>query len=651
MARSVILGNGRLTVGLNENGLVHDFYYPYVGLENLTTARSVHHKIGVWVDGQFSWTDDNVWQSSADFSSDALVSDIILRHPELQIMLKLNDFVDQETDSFCRIITIHNEGDQHRSIRLFMHQVFEISRAGRADTALYVPDEHYILDYKGRCTLLISGQGHDGSTFDEYAVGNYGIEGKLGTFKDAEDGSLSGHPVEHGGVDSVIRFSMELEPHSSQAIDYWIIASDTQFNAEAINKQLKRGLTDRLANNRRYWEQWLNTGAKRLERVSPEYKAMINKSLMVIKAHSDDRGGIIASCDSSIYNYGRDYYSYVWPRDGAYAMWPLIRLGYTEEPKAFFRFCKDIITPSGYLMHKYQPDRAIGSTWHPLIHNKRQELAIQEDETAIIIVMLGEFHHDSQDDEFTLEMYNTFVVPATNFLCGFIDEATGLPHASYDLWEEKFLCSTYTAAMVYRALIVSADFADKFGTADQASNWRETAESLLERRRTFINPDGGGYRKGFLLAEDGSLDFDNTLDLSSLYGVITFGFHTDDDKQNIVNAMSEVEHRLFNQSPSGGSPRYEGDNYFRINNKYAGNPWIISSLWLAQFYIRYRRFDEARTIISWCHGKALASGVMPEQINPENGQPLSVTPLVWSHAEYINTVLDISHVQEQSESD
>ena len=36
-------------VGLNENGLVHDFYYPYVGLENLTTARSMQHKIGVWV--------------------------------------------------------------------------------------------------------------------------------------------------------------------------------------------------------------------------------------------------------------------------------------------------------------------------------------------------------------------------------------------------------------------------------------------------------------------------------------------------------------------------------------------------------------------------------------------------------------------------
>lgn len=647
MARSVILGNGRLTVGLNEKGLVHDFYYPYVGLDNLTTARSVHHKIGVWVDGAFSWTDDQVWQCSVDFSSEALISNVTLHNPDLGVTLKLQDFVDYEVDAFCRIITVENNRDQQRTIRLFMHQVFEISRAGRADTALYVPEEHYILDYKGRCSLLIAGKQHNGQDFDEYAVGSYGIEGKQGTFRDAEDGTLSGHNVEHGGVDSVIRFSLDIEANSSQAADYWIVAADSQLNSENVHAILKSGLQQRLELNQRYWEKWLATGADRLQHVSADYQAMVNKSLMVIKAHTDDRGGIIASCDSSIYNYGRDYYSYVWPRDGAYAIWPLIRLGYTEEPKAFFRFCKDILTDSGYLMHKYQPDRAIGSTWHPLLHNNRKELAIQEDETAIVIVMLGEFHHDSKDDAFTKEMFSSFVVPATNFLCSFVDDVTGLPHASYDLWEEKFLCSTYTAATVYRAMLTAADFADKFGTAEQASLWRESAADLLERRETFVNPDRPGYRKGFLLEGDGSLSFDNTLDVSSLYGIITFGYCKDEDKHHIRDAVGEIEKVLLNQSPSGGSPRYEGDNYFRTSDEYQGNPWIIITLWMAQFYVRYRRFEEANEIIKWASSKALASGVLPEQVHPGTGAPLSVTPLVWSHAEYINTVLDISHVQVQ----
>ncbi len=67
----------------------------------------------------------------------------------------------------------------------------QIGRDGREDTALYVPNENYILDYKGRSCLLIYGQDGNGQSFDQFAVGNYGIEGKEGTFRDAEDGELS----------------------------------------------------------------------------------------------------------------------------------------------------------------------------------------------------------------------------------------------------------------------------------------------------------------------------------------------------------------------------------------------------------------------------------------------------------------------------
>ena len=69
-----MLGNGSLTVGINEQGLVHDFYYPYVGLDNLNTSRSMHHMIGVWIDGDFTWVDDGSWETTVDFESEALVS-------------------------------------------------------------------------------------------------------------------------------------------------------------------------------------------------------------------------------------------------------------------------------------------------------------------------------------------------------------------------------------------------------------------------------------------------------------------------------------------------------------------------------------------------------------------------------------------------
>src|ERR1700757_864208 len=94
VGRPVVLSNGQIFVGLDENGLVHDFYYPYVGLENLTNARSSQHKLGVWVDGQFRWTDDGSWEVQVDFELDALISNIKLHSRDLGISLLLQDYID-----------------------------------------------------------------------------------------------------------------------------------------------------------------------------------------------------------------------------------------------------------------------------------------------------------------------------------------------------------------------------------------------------------------------------------------------------------------------------------------------------------------------------------------------------------------------------
>ncbi len=642
MGRPVMLGNGSLTVGLNEQGLVHDFYYPYVGLDNLTTARSVHHKIGVWVNGIFSWIDDDGWDISVNFESDALVSAIRAQNDSLQVELLFEDFVDSAYNAFCRRIVITNQADSDQDIRIFMHQVFQISRGGRADTALFVPDENYILDYKGRCCLLIYGQKQSGEVYDQFAIGNYGIEGKEGTFRDAEDGELSGSAVEHGGVDSVIRFNTPLQAGQNTVIEYWIVAADSQYRAEEIHHQIKKeGLDRRLDSTRHYWNMWLSIGANRLHKVDKQYLEITKKSLMVIKSHIDKRGGVIASCDSSIYNYGRDYYSYVWPRDGAYAIWPLIRLGFVDEAKKFFEFCRDILAPEGFLMHKYQPDRAIGSTWHPLLHGKRKELAIQEDETAIVIYMLGEYFEQSQDEDFVRGLYNTLIQPAANFMANFIDEQTKLPHASYDLWEEKFLTNTYTAATVYQALLVAADFADKFEYPDDGLRWQQVADEILANASVFYDSDVHRYRKGFLLADDHSLSFDNTLDVSSLYGVMMFGLHTG-EPDPIHQTVAQIENILLDQSPSGGSPRYEYDHYFETKQPYLGNPWFVTTLWLAQYYVRANDINKARKYVDWTLAHTLPSGVLAEQVNPTDGSPISVTPLVWSHAELVNTILDLA---------
>ena len=119
MARTVILGNSELTVGLDENGLVHDFYYPYVGLENLTTARIKPHHIGVWVDGKFSWLNDGKWKINVNFEDTALVSVIKAENKELSVSLEFSDFVDSSFNAFIRTIKITNNSADSHDIRIF----------------------------------------------------------------------------------------------------------------------------------------------------------------------------------------------------------------------------------------------------------------------------------------------------------------------------------------------------------------------------------------------------------------------------------------------------------------------------------------------------------------------------------------------------
>lgn len=637
-----MLSNGQLMVGLNEHGLVHDFYYPYVGLDNLTTARSVHHKIGIWVDGIFSWIDDGSWETKVGLESDALFANSKMNSRALNICIDTIDFVDPSSNGFIRRLKVSNLSAHKRDIRLFMHQVFEISSGGRGDTAMYVPDANYILDYKGRCALLVCGrQQRNGALFDQYSVGNYGIEGKEGTYKDAEDGILSGNSVEHGGVDSVFSFAFEINPSATEQVDYWIIASGSQYECEEIHdRYLKEGIDHVEESARDWWKQWIGIGANRLHGISPELLPQVKKSLMTIKAHTDKRGGILASGDSSIFNYGRDYYCYCWPRDGAYAMWPLIRLGYTEEPKKFFEFCRDTLSKQGYLMHKYQPDQAIGSTWHPLVHQNRKELAIQEDETASVINMLGEYLDYTKDEDFVRSLYTTLIQPAANFMAEFIDEETTLPHASYDLWEEKFLTNTYSVATVIGALKRASQLAENFHFPDDAVKWESAYKMISGGLTLLFDPERKSYRKGLILEPDGSLNFDNTIDTSSLFGMLMYS-DVDLNSEEVKGSLHALENSLMNQGPIGGVIRYENDNYMRKDTSFAPNPWFVCSLWLAQMYILLGKIQEAKNLLAWSLKYTLEGGIMSEQINPETGQPLGVAPLVWSHAELINTSLDL----------
>lgn len=643
MARPLVFSNGELHVGLNTFGLVHDFYYPYVGLENHSAGDKLRHKVGVYVEGALSWLDDDpAWQFTFKYGHSALVGHTRARNEQLGIILELEDCVDAEMSVFIRNIHVVNTHDRPREIKLYMHQAFAIGDSrSSTDTAQFLPDSDAILHYRGRRAFVVSGN-HGAKAFDQYTIGLFGIEGHEGSYRDAEDGELTRNPVEHGRVDSIIGYTLQVKAHSSERVNYWVTAGMSTREALYIHKTVQDdGIYKRLHTTIKWWHNWLEPAFGRIDDIPRHHRLPYLNSLMVMKAHMDKRGAIIASTDSSMLNYSRDAYAYSWPRDGAYAVWPLIRLGYKDEPYRFFEFCRRGLHPSGYLSHKYLADGSIGSSWHPYQHGETVAPPIQEDETAGVLFVFNQFYQTRKDASLIKDFYASMVVPMANFLAEYVDPAIGLPKPSYDLWEEHFQTTTYTTAVTYGGLIAASELAVVAGDQDNAVKWRTAAEDIQVAAKKYLyDRERSMFYKG-LTVDHGVIYPDVTLDMSAMYGVFMYGLF-DMDGMEMTNTLRAIK-KLFKQTADNpGLPRYENDPYRRTNDNVSGNWWPITTLWYAQYMIEQGNTDYAWKTLDWVLAGALPSGMISEQLNPTNGQYISPAPLTWSHAEYISTLLDIT---------
>ncbi|MEO6109948.1 MAG: glycoside hydrolase family 15 protein [Candidatus Saccharimonadales bacterium] len=643
MARPIVLGNGELHVGLNKYGLVHDFYYPYVGFENHAAGANLRHRVGVYVYGVLSWLDDEGdWAFKFGYPHTSLIGHTFAKNEKLNIIIEFDDCVDAEVSLFMRNIHVINLADTAREIKLFMYQAFAIGDSrSNTDTAQWLPDSDAILHYRGRRAFIISGS-HEGKVFDQHTIGIFGDVDHEGSYKDAEDGLLGNNAVEHGRVDSILGFTLQVAAQSSERVHYWVACGMSTREALYIHKQVKQdGFAKRLHDTASWWHEWLKPAINLAHKVPKEHQDLFLHSVMIMKSQMDKRGAVIASTDSTMLNYSKDAYAYSWPRDGAYTMWPMIRMGYFDEPYRFFEFCKRGLHPGGFLMHKYRADGALGSSWHPYVHEDGTVAApIQEDETALVIFMFSQFAHTNKDKNLIKDFYVSMIKPMAEFLVGYIDEVTGLPKPSYDLWEEVFLTTTYTTSVTYGALLAASELAGEAGDEESAVKWRSAAGDIQQAAHKYLfNEERQVFYKG-LIVKNGEVIKDAVIDTSAIFGVFMFGLF-DLNGPEMKASITTMKERFHVLDDEPGLPRYEDDNYRRGDETVTGNWWYITTLWLAQYELEQDNMKEVFYILNWIKDHAMSTGMLGEQINPLNDSLVSPAPLTWSHAEYLSTMLDV----------
>jgi GH15 family glucan-1,4-alpha-glucosidase len=361
---------------------------------------------------------------------------------------------------------------------------------------------------------------------------------------------------------------------------------------------------------------------------------------MIIKSQIDIRGAIMASTDTSLLNYSRDAYAYCWPRDGGFVVWPLMRLGYQDEAQHFFAFCKKGMHPDGYLMHKYRADGALGSSWHPYIHDDIVAHPIQEDETALVVYIFSEFFSMFPSEQLIKDYYQTMIIPMVDFMLSYIDSRTGLPRPSYDLWEEDFITTTYTTSVVRAALAGAADVAETVGDKNNAVLWKTAADDMAEAAKNHLYNSERNFFYHGLNVRGKDVEKSARLDTSALFGAYIFGLF-DPASEEIIKSIETLRASFIQYPAQPGIPRYENDNYRREHPEIQGNWWYISSLWHAQYMLANGDNEGAQNIINWIINTSSSSHLISEQYDPLSGKAVAPAPLTWSHAEFVSTLLDM----------
>lgn len=650
LPRPLSVGNGNLLVNFDADLVMRDFYYPYVGMMNHIEGR--RNMMGFWVDGQFSWIDEPAWVKTWDYLDDTLITKCSATSESLGLALEINDAVHYRSDLYLRRAVIRNRRSDPRQVRVFFANDFNIDESDIGDTALFDPDLQAIYHYKRNRCFIIDGRAGPGAAegngqgISQFSTGRKRFAGAEGTWRDAEDGKLEGCAISQGSVDSTIAFDLNLDPAGAGDLYYWIAVGQGFDSARAVHALAVSSGPERLiTETATYWSHWVARGEWDLDCLPPDLARFFKRSLLAVRTQIDNRGGIVAANDSDILRHNRDHYSYVWARDGAMAARAFDLAGYHSLTERFYRFCERALCREGFLWHKYHPSGSVGSSWHPWVRRGEFVLPVQEDETASVLWALGGHYRVHPDIEFVETVFPTLIEPAANFLCSYRDPASKLPRPSYDLWEERQGVFTYTAASTCAGLRAAADLAELFGDPS-AGKWREAAAETKEAvLKHLYDPKLGRFLRGVYLGRDGTPSPDYTLD-SSVFGVVLFDFLPAGDER-VCRTMKLVQDRLWVETDVGGVARYTNDCYFKKSDdveRVPGNPWIICTLWLARWYTaKARTADElkvALAILEWARTHALPGGHLPEQLHPYSGQPLSVAPLTWSHAEVVSAVLE-----------
>lgn len=391
----------------------------------------------------------------------------------------------------------------------------------------------------------------------------------------------------------------------------------------SIDKIRKFEVDKKIDSIKKYWRKFvkehINLDTSNFsEKLDLIYKRSILLFPILINSET---GGIIAAPEIDEERKVSGGYAYCWPRDAVFITKALDILGMCNEAKDFYiKFCKNTQSKNGMWEQRFYTNGNLAPCW-----------GYQIDETASVVYGICEHYKFKKDIEF-LKQSIKMCENAVEFLFKYIENLLEIDeedsvkkeielknkntnkievHLSYDLWEMNEGPHLYSLASIFSAFDAMIYMDEELQKNNNSNRIKQeivlNRKLKLEKYKDLIKK----YITNNFYDEKQKIFYrnltDKKMDISLLGIFVPFGLLSTSEK-SAKNLAEKINMTL--RTYTGGYLRFEGDNY------YGGkNPWVISTLWMALYYIKADKKNKAMECLDFVVKTASENCLLAEQVD------------------------------------
>ena len=611
-----IIGNENITASYSKKGELLRLFYPFSDYKQFIDFYHVGLKVND--SGIIYLHDDinNVYEQYYEQDTNILNTEIYNSYFKLKILQ--TDFVSIKENILVRKYKFTNENVIDLNLSFLVHSSL-VSTDNNPVSGLC--QDNALLQYMHDYTVC---------TFSKEKISSSQINNVEASIT---DGVIWDKDYVGMSRNSSISYNFEvLKPNEEKEFTIIIYIDDNKSGLSGIEKTINRirtiDLRTEQENVKKYWKKYLKAhdGLDLNLSNTPrnnKIKEIYNRTILLYPLLTNQTtGGISAAVeiDEKLTKCGR--YTYCWPRDAVFITHAMDILKMQKETEKFYKvFCKNTQSRSGMWEQRFFTDGKLAPCW-----------GYQIDETASVVYGVYNHYKIVQDKKFlkdNLKMCEKAVIFLQKYVEDIISEKREM-NVSYDLWEMHEGTHLYSFASIfasYNAMIniyeeLKEEFEKNRVKQENVNKQKEQLRKDLVKIREFVLCNFyDDNRKSFVRSIE-----DKKMDISILGAVVPFNMFVAKEKK-IINTVENIN--LTIRTYTGGYKRFEDDHYM------GGNPWVIATLWMAEYYLESGENNKARECFDFVLRTSGMHGFLAEQINNETMSPAWIIGLGWSHAMFI----------------